>query len=414
MMNLDKITPENKIATRRWLTIIIEMLMYNTFVVYLVLAVLLGPLNAKHGWSIEAMLLVYTLFMVMAAPCSIIAGKIRDLTGDRTIILLGAVVYGIGCIIAGLTSSLTVFFIMIGVLVAFGTNASIIGFNHNIGVLFPDKPAFSLGLFYTGCSLLSMAIIPLCAYLIGILSVTAVLIGFGVFAIVLCIILSVLIAVPPENYAPKGWNPQEMSTGEQAGSGVDINWKKLLVLPSAYLIIIAFICTDLIVEALNSNFSLIAQEMANMDEMQAALMGSFLSFGSAIGSLVIGAIAEKVGTTRTMALVAGLAGIVVLIGILIGVNVPIFSAIAIVVGLSMGAMMVLMPAITMECYGEKNFGLNYGIIRVSLLVAALIGPQLTVRMPLNLCFIICATASVIAMFIFFWGDKSAKNYIKRI
>lgn len=416
MISLEKVTAESKIPVRRWITLILAMIMYNTFVVYLVLAVLLGPLNAKHGWSVEAMLLVYTLFMVMAAPSSIIGGKIRDVTGDRTVILLGALIYGIGCVIAGLTSSLIVFFIMVGVLVAFGVNASIIGFVHNIGVLFPEKPGTAMGVFYAGSGLISMLVIPLAASLAGTYSTTFVFVGFGAVAMILCFIFAPLIAVPPKNYTPKGWKPTEDVQGSSealAVGGIQVGWKKLLKMPSLYLFILAFIATDLIVEALNSNFSLVAQEMSGMDEMTAAWMGSLLAFGTAIGSALMGFMADKIGATRSMALIAILVGAVTGVGLLIGVTVPVFALIAVLVGLSMGTMMVVMPAMTMEFYGEKNFGLNFGILRISLLIAASIGPQLTVRMPLNICFAICATTSILAAIFYFMGNKSINKFKKK-
>lgn len=415
MLNIEKPTDISKLRRRRWVNLFLEMIVYNAFVLYMVMAVLLGPLNAKHGWPIEALVMVYTVLMVGAGPIGLIVGKVRDMTGDRTVVLIGAIIYGIGCIIAAFTTNIIVFFIATGLLASFGTNTSIAGFTHNIGVLFPDKQGLATGIFYGGVGFLSMLVIPGAAYFAESFSPTIVLCGLGVFAIIACFILVPIIAIPPANYIPEGWNP-EVATAKnkkRVTKGVEVSWKQLLCLPALYLFLLAFTFSDTIAEALYSNYSIIGQELTGMDAMDAAWMGSLISFGTAFGSLFVGALADKFGAARSMAVTSIIVGVVILVGVLLGINVPILAVICTLVGICIGVMMVLMPVVTMEYFGNKDFGLNFGIMRLAVPFASLIGPQLTVRMPHISWITLLAVVSIISALFYFAGVKAMESYKKR-
>lgn len=411
MFNLQKVTDENKLPVKRWISLLSVTIMGSTLNMFFIFSVLVGPLNETHGWPVGEILLAYTLMTWMITPVSLIGGKFRDMFGDKAIILFGGLCYGISCILCIFVPILPAFILTMGIGVGTGVNVSTCAFTHNIGVLFPDKRGLAVGIYYGGMCMLQSIMIPAVAYIAESFSSSFALAVIGISGAVVCLIFLPMVTVPPKQYIPKGWNPGIVKDKiRMEERKVEVHWRQLLKMPAIYCIIFAFAFTTINSDAFMSNISLVSQEITGMDNMAAAWMASIFTLSSGVGSIFLGFVADKIGVFKAGMLISFITGIIVLTGVFSGMMLPVFVAIVVVVGLGMGGFQCYLPVIIMESFGEKNYGVNFGIATSPFIITALIDPQLTIKLPLNIYFLVGGMACLIAVLMYFIAEKLIQKY----
>lgn len=405
----NKVADVSTLSRRRWITLLTVTLMGSILIMFAVFPVLIGPLHEKFGWGESGILLVYTLMTWSITPATIIGGKFRDKYGDKPTILISAFLYGLGCIINIFNTNLIVLIISLGICAGSGINIATMAISHNIGVLFPDKRGLATGLFYGGMAIIQALLVPVVSILATSASPAVAFAGLGIVGMIICFFLLPLVLNPPEGYSPNERNVEEAEMEAESTGGLDIDWKKLLKMPSAYMIILAFLLTAINTEALMANVSLIAQQLTGMTEIHAAWMGSLFTLSTGLGAILIGFIVDKMGAFRTAAIIAVLVGVFILIGLITGMSTAIFIAIVAIVGLGLGGSQMFLPVMVME-FGETNFGVNYGIITSEFILTALICPQLTVYLSLEVYFTVGAIGSILAATLYIFAKRSIDRY----
>ena len=72
-----------------------------------------------------------------------------------------------------------------------------------------------------------------------------------------------------------------------------------------------------------------------------------------------------------------------------------------------------MPVIAMNIFGEKNFGVNYGIIGLNAIVVNAIGPQITLMEDMRMGMLSAAVVALVGSLLALLGAKAVSNYIKK-
>lgn len=383
----------SRIDKLRWITLVLAVLIGSTSAYLNTLAVYITPL-AEKGWDPAIIVVAYTIMMFTALPGSIIGGKLKAVFGNRFVLKTCGAGFAVSVLIASLATNPWVYVIFIGGFAPLFVYCIYVVQIANLGELFPDKRGMSTGAIAVGIFLIGAALVPMAAKMIGSMDVMRVVAILGIAIGVFTIICGFIVVQAPEGYTPKGWTEPEYETLENNEGGADmrdVGWKKLLTLPSFWMLFLAQIGAALMLSGMNSNFVMITTDVLGASQEKAAWLFSLFSIIMGCSGLVAGYVSDKVlGPVKITALTL-FAGVVMSI-IFLFINTQstaLYVLFILIVGIAAGTVSTLIAVILMNAYGSKNFGINFGLIQAAVLISSLVGPQLTVRTTTTTFFVIC-------------------------
>jgi len=331
------------------------------------------PLISLYNWSAADVSLSFTLIMSTAATTAIFAGKALDYTHSRQVVLIGGVLLGAGIITIGYIQSLTQLYICavvagigVGAVYPGGTMTNIIRF-------FPDRRGMVSGLLAAGYGLGGVVWAPVSAALISQYGVLAALKILGIVFLGIISIVSRAVQTAPEGYRPRGWIPVEGNL--QTSLGVNKSWQEMLRDPVFYLVAAIFTLGGVTGMMIIGHASPIAQELLAMTPQAAAGVVGLLLVANTAGKVYWGWISDKIGRYSVVVILfvlgaAAMAALPMVTGY--------FSIVGMIltVGLCYGGFLAIMAPITADLFGTKNLGVNFGIMFLTIAVAAYVGPLL--------------------------------------
>lgn len=400
------------IEKNRWITLGIQILIGTAVCYSYGLSVLIGPLSAERGWGIEEILMTYTISLWIGTPSVIIGGILRDKFGNKKCIVVGGFLTGLSIIISGYVTSVTMFVILEGVLASFFTFVVSTAQMSNIGILFPDKRGFALGLLNGGMALGGALLAPGMTFLIGSFNVsTALLIEGIVFIIIMCV-LGMFVVNAPDDYRPEGWSPQN-ETEELLQSGIETTWKEMIKTPAFWLIVLMLILCGIGPNMAMSNGALMSQTAVGASETKAAWIVSLISVSSGIAGLIFGPVADKVGGCKALAVIALIEGVMMAVSATVAAgNMPIFIVTMAALGLGYGGMVTIYQVLTMNVFGSKHFGINYGVIGINALITSSVAPQLSARLDVLTSLLIAGVLALAGCAVCIAANKAVKKHMK--
>lgn len=335
----------------------------------------------KLHWTKTESQFPYTLACVMFAVFMIVAGRALDRVGPKVIATIGGVLAGAGMVIAGMAAGgassvmgVTIGFgVVVGAAMGFGysapTPAAVKWFQ-------PHKKGQIAGLVVAGFGLASVYIAPLTNYLIKNFGVSKAFIYEGIFFLAVILILSQVLAFPPQGYVPYGGAAPQTKAGSATASKLDFSPGEMMRTPQFYMLWIMFCFAA-------SAGLLIIGHLAKISQIQGGLNWGFklvavLAIANAGGRIIAGWLSDKLGRTNTMVIVFGIQA----------ANMFMFASYksaallllgSVLTGLAYGALLSLFPSATFDYFGLKNSGINYGLVFSAWGAAALIGPIIAGR-----------------------------------
>lgn len=337
-------------------------------------SVFLKPLISVFNWSEVYTSLTFTLLMSTAGVMAIFAGKALDYLQPKQVIFLGGTLFGLGLFVIGFINTLAQMYLCViiagiglGMVYPGGTVSNMLRF-------FPDKMGLVSGLVSAGYGMGPVIWAPLSVTLIAQYGVMVTLKILGIAIFILIGILSVFIETAPDGYRPKGWIPSA-KIAQASACTVEKNWKQMLVHPLFYPLAITFTLGGITGMMIIGHASTIAQEMINMTPAGAAAIVSLLSIAITLGKLGWGWVSDKIGRYPVVILLLILGGAGM--GLLAMTGRYIFVvAVFVVVGLCYGGFLAIMAPLTADLFGTKNLPINFGIMFLTVALAAYIGPLL--------------------------------------
>lgn len=319
--------------------------------------------------------IVFTVANSVGPITMISGGKINELLGTRMVILIGGILFGGGMLLSGFASSTPMLIIGYGLLTGLGMGAAYGCTISNTVKFFPDKKGLIGGIATASYGLSSVLIPPIANALIDTAGVANAFKMIGIAFIILICVCSLVIEKCPDGFVPDGWKPS-FSTAGTAPITVDKNWKQMLSSPIFYVMILMMTCGAFSGMMCISQTSNIAQSMIGLPAATAAVMVSMLALFNAAGRVGAGYISDRIGRVNTLriALVLSLIGLGLLYVSGIGQNVMFGIGIALI-GISFGSFMGVYPGFTIEQFGPKNNGVNYGIMFIGFAAAGCFGPM---------------------------------------
>ena len=363
--------------------------------------------------------MAYALICLIFGLVTFPAGRLSDKLGPRNVVLIGGLVMAFGFFMVSTITPpdpavvaaggqalqdanrtpLYLLYLYYGVICGLGGGCVYLPPIATAPKWWPDRRALATGFTVVGLGLGSFIMAPLATGLINhygsalpVFKIVGIAMGIMVVMAALCL------KVPPAGYKPAGWNPPAAATGAGAPKVTrDYTYEETKGTAQFWLLWVAYFCgsfAGLMVIGLIAKHGIDAMSLIKKAElglavadklpadaaktisMAAAGAPSALAITNALVRILIGPLADKIGTKKIF---------ITLFIIQAGAMVALFPAgntatllalCAAVIGWNYGAMFTLFPATLLQYFGPTAQGSNYGLLFTAWGVAGFCGPYL--------------------------------------
>lgn len=404
-MNLNFKVPLSKKVISLIMIVFIEICIN---VIYTI-AVYVGPLSELHGWSPNLIVLTYTVCMFMEPPAYLIGGWMMNVMGVRKAQVLAGIIYGLAITMSGLTSNVYVFIVCQGVMCGLTLIIVYLCNIARINALFRGNKGLAMGIMYGASGVGGVFMAPLLAYFFQIATVSTVLVWEGIIFAAVLVFATLMIYDPTKGNKELQAKIQEEADAEEvaeaiAGKGENalptMRWKKALTHPGIWCLFLCIISIQMIGNVLVSDIAILSETVYKISEMDSAWVVSGFSAGAAIGAVLVGAIADKLGPYKTTFILGMFNGVLLLLFAVFGTkSFMAFAILCIIQGATYNGITTLNPVMITDSYSVKDMGVMLALMGLSFGVVALIGPQLGLSLPFVPMLIVCAVFSIIGGFL---------------
>ena len=367
-------------------------------------------LGALYAWSVFTKLLtdpnglyqftatqtawIFSAGLATFAFVMILAGKWLAKIGPRKLTILGGLCLGLGFVLGGFFgTSFWAQFLFIGLVAGAG-----IGLGYVVPIAvgvkwFPDKKGMITGLAVAGFGFGATIWVKLAgswfggllnyAEVFGLPPVQSVFVIYGVIFAALVLLGSFVMINPPEDYKPKGWNPEESRAVATMG-GSSFEPTQMLKTGQFYSIWVVFLSSaiaGLMVIYCIKLFGIDALEFQGVSNasITTETAVAWLAIFNGLGRILWGMISDRIGRKTAIIIMSAAQGLAMLatyhIFIHTGQTTGLIIA-ACLIGFNYGGIFALFPAITADWFGNKTVGRNYGWVFSAYGVAGIVGPLL--------------------------------------
>jgi len=334
------------------------------------------PMAAVLGADPGSLAIVFTIASGVGPITMITGGKIIEKLGARTVIRIGALLYGFGMIGSGFSTSLGMLCVTYGLCSGLGLGMIYGCTINNTIQFFPDKKGMIGGLTTASYGLSSVLIPPVANALIGSLGILWTFRVIGMVFMGMILAASFLIRTAPQA-APEA----VPGHGGQITGRPDRTWREMLQDPAFYIMILMLLCGGSYGLMIISQASPIAQNLIGVTPATAAICVSVIALFNAGGRVAAGYLSDRLGRIQVltvMFLLSALA-IALLLTCREG-SLVVFMISTSIIGMAFGAFMGVFPGFTADQFGNRYNSVNYGIMFIGFALAGILGPTILNRM----------------------------------
>jgi len=242
---------------------------------------------------------------------------------------------------------------------------------------FPDMRGLMTGLAVFGFGAGSLIFAPLAAKLIvsyGVLTTFAIL---GVIFLVAVTGSAQALQNPPAGWRPAGWNPPEPKPGTLVKA--DYAPTEMLSTLSFWMLWVMYLFGAAAGLMVISQASPMGQEVAKLSKEAAAAAVGLLAIFNGLGRILWGWVSDRVGRVYTLVAMFLLLAADMFLVLPRAASYGTFVTGIALAALSFGGYLALLPALTADYFGTKNYGLNYGWMFTAYGAASIFGPGVIAR-----------------------------------
>jgi MFS transporter, OFA family, oxalate/formate antiporter len=345
-----------------------------------------------YGWSNSQVAWIFSFAIFFLGASAAVGGPLLPRVGPRRMAALGAILFSLGYLIAGLalgTRSLLLLYLGYGVIGGTGLGLGYVTPVATVAKWFPDKKGLATGMvimgFGLGALLMSKILAPLFLSLTARHLEPTFLLLAAVF-IVFTLVPALFLKNPPSGWAPRGYAAPAKSAA--AAAAQDIPAPRAIFSGRFILLWLVFFCNITAGIAIISFQSPLLQDLwKKVDPALAAV--ALAGFGAtliAISSLFNGAgrffwgtVSDRIGRAQTFRIMLGTE--IVVFGALLATAIftgsPwLFGALVCYVLLCYGGGFGTMPAFIGDVFGAKLMPAVYGAVLTAWAVGGIVGPQI--------------------------------------
>lgn len=313
------------------------------------LAVFLDPMSAATGWTRAGISTAMTLDFLVMGIAGFGWGAASDRFGPRVVVLAGAVLLGLGLVLASFATSLPAFQLTYGVLVGAAAGAFFAPMIAAVTGWFETNRSLAVSLVSAGVGVAPMTISPFAGWLIDAYDWRTAMLVIGIAAWVLLIPAALLVRRPP---AIAG----DAAPAEAAGGSVSVG----RAMRSPQFIVLALTFTLCCAAHSGPIFHMVSYAMlCGISGLAAVSIYSVEGLAGLGGRLLLGVLADRYGVKPV--LIAGLLVQAAAIATYVAVSrLEEFYALAVVFGTAYGGVMPLYAVLAREYFGQRVMGTILG------------------------------------------------------
>lgn len=313
------------------------------------LAVLLGPMSTATGWSRGALSSAMTLAFLSMGVGGFVWGALSDRVGPRRVVLVGALLLGLACVLASRSTSLWQFRLTYGVLMGVAVSSFFAPVIAATASSFEKRRNIAISLVSAGVGVAPMTMSPLVAWLVIHYDWRQTLLIVGLIAWALTLPAVWFVRASP---IPEDTSAHEAAGGTVGGAGQALRSRAFIVLALTY-----FACC-----AAHSGpiFHTVSYAVGcGLAVTTAVTIYSMEGAAGLGGRVLFGLLADRWGAKPV--LVAGLLIQAFAAISYLGVSqLDGFYAVAIVFGMAYGGTMPLYASLAREAFSPQILGLVLG------------------------------------------------------
>lgn len=359
-------------SLNRWVYAIIGVIVLLMAGLVYAWSVMGGVINRELGIEQAPLSLTFTIVMAMFCVGCLLAGIWAKKVSPKIYVLLSAVLFLAGFLIASATTGVTLLYVGFGILAGLGSGFAYNAVMSTMSQWFPDKQGLISGILLMGFGLSSFIVGKLFVAVTPESDPSAWRTTFRVMAVVICVILvicSFFFVKPGPDFVPPAAANKKV-TREPA---LDINSGAMVKQPSFWLYYVWAILISAAGLALVSQANGIAGQVGTeVDPGTIATVVGLISIFNGIGRVIFGGLFDKKGYKLTMILdmiVFVVAGLILILALNSGNF--LFIVIGFIVGgFAYGGVTPTNSAIISDFFGRSNYAMNFSLINTNLIIAS--------------------------------------------
>lgn len=367
-----------------------------------------GPFKysgAQTSWIFSAGLASFAIVMILA-------GRLQDKYGPKIIALIGGIILGTGYVIAGFTgTSFPLMLFFIGIVGGAGIGMGYVCPIAACVKWFPDIKGLITGLAVAGFGAGAFIFVKLAGSWMNLIAdygVNQTFVIFGIIFAVFVVAGAMLLSNPPEGWKPKGWEAAAAKNPKNNFEVRNLTQGQTVCTLQFWMIWFAFVfsagCGLMVIKCLK-NFGVFEGGLT------AATAGNalgLLALFNGLGRIVWGTISQKISAKGSVIFMCLLQGVMMFFLLGMGSKATTLAVAACWVGFNFGGNFALFPLLTLENFGPKNLGANYGAVFTSYGVGGILGPVMagvvwdkmgTFKTAFIIAGLACIMAAVLAVFL---------------
>jgi MFS family permease len=359
------------------------------------------PMINEFYWTRALTSGAVTLSMVMQGLWGILMGRLNDKFGSRLVITLCCFISGLGLLLMSLTNSAWQLYLFYGVLIGVGMGGVFVALFSTVTRWFVKRRGVMTGIVAAGIGAGTLVVAPLSNWLISIYDWRVSYLILGGVVIVIGMITAQFLRRDPTQMSlvPYGYNKKNR---ENTLSGVTkgLSLKETVYTRQFWMVAIIFFCLGYGI------FSITVHIVPHITDLQisATTAATILATSGgiqAIGGIVLGGIADKIGNRRVLVISFILIS-AAMFWLLPIRSVWVFYLWAIVYGLGVSGGGIMEPIIVAELFGMKSHGLILGVVSFVFTIGGAVGPLATGYIfdftgNYQIAFLLCAVLGIVAI-----------------
>lgn len=367
---------KDKKINYRYLLIIIGAgtLMFTYSIGSTALSFFVAPVTEEFGYTRSLFTLYYSIITIAGVFGMPVVGKSIHRFGVRKVNLISGISSAIGLIGFSLCNSLISFY-LVAAFFGFFKPAVILGDTVLIDSWFSEKKGTVLGIVMAGSGVGGVLVSLIVPWSISISGWRRSYILLAILQLILTLIATLLIKDTPQSIGLQRYGQVETyNTKESVTNLTGISYKNALKMPKLYIMYLASVFLSIICgfqQHMPAYFSGLGLNAIKVGSLVSVLMLSMT-----FAKIIIGLSNDKLGSKMTnfIIYISFFCSFIILIFLNASYPMLLFSMVLFAFGY--GSMMVFVPLVTRDIFGEKDFPSIYGITGTAMYVGMSIGTPL--------------------------------------
>ncbi|KFX07304.1 membrane protein [Pectobacterium betavasculorum] len=352
------------------------------------------PLVDKFGWTLSSVATTFSITSFCLAFATLFAGKFQERIGLRRLTMIAGIALGAGLMASAVSPSLTLIYLLMGVVVGFADGTAYITTLSNLIKWFPNRKGLiagiSVGAFGTGSLLFKYVN----SFLIAEVGVSEAFFYWGIIVMAMILVGSSLLKEPAA---------MPVQQAAVQGQTRDFSLAEMLATKESYLLFIIFFTACMSGLYLIGIVKDIGVQMAGMDMATAANAVSAIAIFNTVGRIVLGALSDNVGRMRVITFTLFVTILAVSVMTFLPLNPILFFICVSAIAFCFGGNITVFPAIVGDFFGLKNHSKNYGVIYQGFGIGALSGSFIAAQLGgFQATFMAIIIMSVVSQLITLW------------